>query len=339
MQDYERNVLEQYDMNVNSTRKTRGAVLCEADQGLYLLKEVVAAEGRIPVLCELQQYLLQQGYKNIDEIIANKEGSYVTEVDDGSKFIVKRWFASRECDIRKPSELLEAAANLAKLHLLMQKEMEHSPGVAERLDKEYERHNRELKKVRQFIRKQTVKSSFEYEFLKCFDEMYQWADVSEHMLQESKYEALYESAVANTHTVHGEYNYHNILIMKEKISDSQMAITNFDKVRVNIQAEDLYYLLRKVMEKYGWKSRLGDNILNMYSAIKPLTEEELEYMKIRFIYPEKFWKIANSYFRSNKAWISVKNAQKLEVAVCQTKEKENFLKHIFSFSLKPLKIL
>ncbi|MFR7441041.1 MAG: hypothetical protein ACLUUG_07125 [Lachnospiraceae bacterium] len=33
MQDYEQSILEQYNLEVNSTRKTRGAILCDAKQG------------------------------------------------------------------------------------------------------------------------------------------------------------------------------------------------------------------------------------------------------------------------------------------------------------------
>ena len=96
---------------------------------------------------------------------------------------------------------------------------------------------------------------------------------------------------------------------------------------------DLYYFLRKVMEKHGWRERLGDNMLNAYSAIRPLTDSEMEYLKIRLIYPEKFWKIANSYYHSNKAWISTKSIEKLELAIRQTEEEKRFLEDIFSFHL------
>ena len=34
MQEYELGVLEQYNIEVISTRKTRGAILCDTDQGL-----------------------------------------------------------------------------------------------------------------------------------------------------------------------------------------------------------------------------------------------------------------------------------------------------------------
>ncbi len=59
----------------------------------------------------------------------------------------------------------------------------------------------------------------------------------------------------------------------------------------------------------------------------------MEYLKIRLIYPEKFWKIADSYYRSNKAWISAKSIEKISVAIRQTEEKERFLNNIFAFHL------
>ena len=33
MQDYEQSILEQYNLEVNSTWKTRGAILCDTKQG------------------------------------------------------------------------------------------------------------------------------------------------------------------------------------------------------------------------------------------------------------------------------------------------------------------
>ena len=50
MQEFEQKILEQYDIEVNSTRKVRGAVLCETNKGVFLLKEVTTSEKRIPGL-------------------------------------------------------------------------------------------------------------------------------------------------------------------------------------------------------------------------------------------------------------------------------------------------
>ena len=235
MQEFEQKILEQYDIEVSSTRKVRGAVLCETNKGLFLLKEITTSEKRIPALCELYTRLYEQGYHRIDYVVTNRNGEYISALDNGDRYILKKCFAGRECDIKKTREIFEAAGNLAKLHIIMTKE-----GIA---------------------------------------------------------------------------------------------TTNFEKFRRDIQVEDLYYFLRKVLEKSGWKIRLGDGMLNAYSAIHPLTEGEMEYLKIRLIYPEKFWKTANSYYCTNKAWISVKNIEKLQTAIRQTEEKKMFLKEVFGFEL------
>ncbi len=337
MQEYELNVLEQYDVEVSGTRKTRGAVLCDSDQGLLLLKEVKVSEKRIPALYELHEYLKEQGYTRTDRIIRTKEGKYLAVSEDGGQYLLKTWFQGRECDIKKPAELLAASGNLARLHMLMCRRFEHGAAPGAHLGEEYMRHNRELKKVRRFMRGISPKGEFESAFLKYFEQMYQWADGAASELEKSAYDKIYRDSVERGCMTHGEYNYHNILILPGENSHRrepyQIAVTNFEKFKRDVQVEDLYYFLRKVMEKQGWKVRLGDNMLNAYSAIRPLSGDEIEYLKIRLIYPEKFWKVANSYYHSNKAWISAKSIEKLDMAIRQTEEKKRFLEEIFSFHL------
>lgn len=337
MQEYELGVLEQYNIEVISTRKTRGAILCDTDQGLLLLKEVRVSEKRIPALFELYEYLYSQGYGRIDRIILTREGECLSALEDGSRYMLKSWFKGRECDVKKPAELLAASGNLAKLHILMCHELESNVTAGAHLKDEYLRHNRELKKVRKFMRGIAPKGEFEFAFLKHFDQIYQWADAAIAELENSDYESLYQDSVKNCCMTHGEYNYHNILMVQGdynyKKEPYRIATTNFEKFKRDVQVEDLYYFLRKVMEKHGWKERLGDNMINAYSAIRPITDAELEYLKVRLIYPEKFWKIANSYYHSNKAWISIKSIEKLNTSIKQTEEKRRFLEDIFSFHL------
>ena len=89
--------------------------------------------------------------------------------------------------------------------------------------------------------------------------------------------------------IHGDYNYHNIVMTQQGI-----ATTNFDHFANGIQASDLYYFMRKILEKHEWNVELGRAMMRAYQDIRPLSEEEQEYLAIRFSYPEKFWKIMNS---------------------------------------------
>jgi spore coat protein I len=87
------------------------------------------------------------------------------------------------------------------------------------------------------------------------------------------------------------------------------------------------------MEKNQWNVELGHKMLECYNRILPLTETDLSYLAVCIAYPEKFWKSANSYYRSRKSWISAKSLEKLNLAIKQADEKSDFLKRIFFFQL------
>lgn len=328
MQDYELSILEQYPITVKSTRKTRGAFFCDTDQGFLLLREAGMSKRRVLAVQELCSHLKEEGYARTDTLIPNEQGEYVSTSEDGRNYILKRWYRGRECDIRKGKELLEGTANLAHLHRFMTGIAGGEDAAKSGIQDEYARHNQQLKKIRKFMRGQSPLGEFEMEFLRSFDPIYQWAEAAFEEAKRVPCDAICQECRTRGIMIHGDYNYHNILMTEEG-----MATTNFDKAGYHIQAEDVYYFLRKAMEKQGWNIRTGEHMLDAYNAIRPLTREEEGYLKLRLIYPEKFWKLADSYYRSNKAWIPAKNVEKLKTAVRQIEEKRRFLEAVFSFRL------
>ena len=50
MREYELEVLEQYDLEVISTRKIRGAFFCDTNEGTMLLKETKISDRRALLL-------------------------------------------------------------------------------------------------------------------------------------------------------------------------------------------------------------------------------------------------------------------------------------------------
>ena len=64
--------------------------------------------------------------------------------------------------------------------------------------------------------------------------------------------------------------------------------------------------------------------------LHPVSAYEYIDLYYRLAYPEKFWKIANFYFHSNKAWIPQRNMEKLEKLLEQEESKKIFLEQVFS---------
>lgn len=334
MRENELSVLEQYHIDVNSTRKVRGAILCDTNQGLLLLKEITFSEKRVPMLSKLCDHLKENGCENVDAIVATAENQLFSVSEEGKKFILKKWFYGKECDIKKETDILEVTKNLANIHKILRgpidwgTESEQLVIEGEDLRQAYYRHNRELKKIRAHIRSKVTKGDFELTFLKYFDYAYEWAEYARSCLEGTNYGELFQKSREEGRVTHGDYNYHNVLILPKGI-----ATTNFEHFHVDIQTSDLYYFLRKTMEKNHWDIGLGARMLEAYSTVLPLEEVEMKYLATCIAYPEKFWKVANSYYRSRKAWIPAKSLEKLELAIRQTEEKKCFLETIFSFHL------
>ena len=92
-----------------------------------------------------------------------------------------------------------------------------------------------------------------------------------------------------------------------------------------VQVSDLYYLMRKAMEKQGFDCRIGQKMLEEYDRRLPLTEGDRRYLYIRFLYPEKYWKQINYYFNSNKAWIPARSTEKIHTLQELEPERQKFL--------------
>ena len=401
MREYEQEVREQYEIEIKSTRRTRGAFFCigNADTEVFLMKETLASEKRAALLYLILNRLEKTGKLKVDAPVFSRDGKLIVAARDGTRYMMKKWYSGRECDMKKEQELLLAAEKLGILHMLLKwqeptageletllckyavrsedaavlgngavsenaavsgngavSENAATPGngaVSEKKEKEpvlqqqfpeeefqvrppaarspldeMLRHNREMKKVRSFIRKRVVKNEFEALYLKHFEAMYEKACAITAAMEQSGCMQIYEKNVAENRMMHGDYNYHNILILP-----GDTAITNFEHMRIGIQVQDLYYFLRKAMEKYRWKQKLGVGIIRAYERQRRLEPGEWEYLGLQLAYPEKFWKTASSYCRSNKAWLPEKSVEKLELAVNQEEEKTNFLKTIFGIHL------
>ena len=349
-EEYELEVLDHYDIEVKGTRKIRGAFFCDTNEGTMLLKETKISGQRAPSLYMALNCLEQRGNVKVDTPVFTREGELLVDSRDGRRYMLKKWYQGRECDIRQEKEVLRAAETLAVLHNELERvttEELRSAGlfelpVKDRIQNlpalnfpagkdpvdEIRRHNRELKKVRSFIRSRVTKNEFEYLFLENFEKMYQLAEQILARMESSGCPALYQRELSGRNLAHGEYNYHNLLV-----AGSDMAVTNFEHMHAGIRVHDLYYFIRKIMEKYTWKQKTGQRILEAYENTRKLGEDEKEYVGLHLAYPEKFWKTASSYYHSNKAWLPQKYVEKLELAVKQTEEKRVFLESIFSIGI------
>ncbi|MDO4274911.1 MAG: CotS family spore coat protein [Eubacteriales bacterium] len=317
MYDYGLSTLEQYGLTAKSSSRTRGALLCYTEKGLLILREFHGSEKKLQKQQELLLTIQESGL-NVDSFLENQEGSLVSRDKDEIPFTLQHWYDGRECDTKSRDDILKSVRSLAELHKVMKLPVINDY-VEKSLQEEYVRHNQEIRKIRKFIRKKGPTSLFEKDFLASVEWFLKKGEEALAMLEDSSYETLRQQSMDEGRICHGEYNQHNVLIMK-----GSTAVTNFGHWGFDIQAADLYRFMRKVLEKYNWDLSLAREMLRVYHQVRPISPLEWKNLRVRFTYPEKYWKLANYYYSHNKAWISEKNIEKLKILVKQKDIWEEF---------------
>ena len=329
MNEHNLEVLSQYDIVVEKTARGRGTYLVWTDKGVYQLFEYSGTDARLEFEWELLSYIMEAGFKNVDYIFKTKEGELYCRDFFGTKYILKKAFSGKECDLKKDFDIYMAVETLARLHLLTKnienEEIRKYGNSSNSLVEQYGKHNVEMSRVRKYIRNKNRRTRFEYDILTGFDEYYGYATDAYLALKESKYSSLREKSLTDFSICHGTYNYHNVLML-----DRDVAVVNFNHANVNLQLEDVYFFLRKVMEKHDWNVKLGNQMINKYSGIKPISDDEWDVLKILLMYPEKYWKVLNQYNNARKSWIPDKNASKLLAVYGKQQLKMDFVKKIWT---------
>lgn len=341
MNDRAVNLLEQYDVEVLKTRKGRGAILCETSRGCLIFKEYTGNEERLAAQNLLLTHLQKTADIQVERIIPNKEGNLYVKDHDGVMYLLKTYEEGRECNINDRAECLESVRLLSKLHSYMEFEQGElvaqtdgseaepsaafggryffSPGM------EYEKRNRELKRVRRYLKQRSQKTWFEIRLQQSFDIFLEQAfSLSQEWAEYEKLRDRENGGERKLTYCHGDYQYHNLL----KTAKGWFVI-NFEKCVPDDPVRDLYLLMRKLLEKSNWSVALGRELLAAYEELRPLSALSRIDLYYRLAYPEKFWKIVNFYYNSGKAWIPGRNLEKLEKVVEQEVEKQHFLDTLF----------
>lgn len=329
MEDRHEEIWKQYNMAIRNVYRVRGAYILETDQGLKLYRNYEGSDNKIEFEQSVKEHLTKTGYSYVDVYLRNQNGELITTGAMGTKYVIKSWYDGEECNLRDEKEIIAAARNLANLHKYM---LHVDSGMEEQIEKytynittQFDKHNRELKRVRGYIRDKKQKNEFEVCFLSVYNKFYEQGLAALEILNGTNYENMLANCVKESTMCHGNYIYHSILMM----AGDTIATTNFEKTCVGVQMLDLYCYIRKVMEKNNWSIALGNLIISEYDKVKTITQEELKILYVMLLYPEKFWKVTNFYYNARKSWVPQRNIQKLANLSEQAVLKDAFLNQIF----------
>ncbi len=320
-------VFEMYDVRLDHIGRGRGAMVLYTDKGVRQVRAAEVSEKRLQAEYEFKENMYAAGFKNIDRLVKNNEDELITYDRYGNPFVMRMYFDGREMNVMNKNEVLHAVDNLILLHRAGREvwhAVDRDMQIREKND--VKRRNRELKRVHNYISKQSPKREFESLFIRAFPYFYEQGLQCERMLNTEPKECRHLGYC------HGSYNHHSVLICGGG-TDRQAATINFEKYHVGNQLQDLYYFIRKTVEKNGYTYALLQAILERYQEGILLQQDDIEYIQGLYRYPEKFYKLSNQYMNGSKARISPKMVEKLNRIIVEEEKKQNLLEKLSSYNI------
>lgn len=317
-------LLSEYEINIEGVTKGRGSLLVFADGKTYMLKMFRGSKDKARELAGVLKKL-ERWDAAVEQVIPTREGEFLVREEGGPAYILKTFKSGKECDVKNPLEMLEGARKLADLHIALNDISGVETGLfrvpEHSLSQELYRHNRELRNLRNYIRRKKSKNGFEEIYQNVYETFYAQAEKIEKEMEREQ-TILGESQWG---ICHGDYHYHNLVDC-----DSVSRILHYENMRWDSQISDLAKYLRKLLEKNRWNAELGTDVIATYERIFPMGVEKKRELYLRLAYPEKFWKIANHYNNNKKAWSSKRDGEKLQQVIFQERERQAFLALLYN---------
>ena len=308
--------------------RVRGGFIYNTNKGIVIVDMYSGNRQKLEARARVCDELYDNGI-NVSCYIKGEDNTYFYENEDSDTYTVYSFCAFQECNEKRLEDICTSLKALAMLHKVLDEKIEvpmlgltgEEFQIARSYIKEYDKHNKELKKIRNYLSGKKTKTDFELlAFRECNAYLEEGLDALTR-LENSDYELRFNQAVSDKKLCHGDFNYHNIYT-----DGDRYLITGFSQMRNDLYIVDLYNFMRKLMEKYEWDIKMGYLMLREYDKVNTLSAQDINILGGMFAYPEKFWKILNYYFNANKAWIPNRNMDKLKTVVNQNRMRREFVR-------------
>jgi len=320
---------ENYPLEVKSIEKVKNTYKVNAKEGRYCIKVIKYQFHHFNFILSAILHLQKRGFNTIPEILKSKKGEYYIEFFGNYAYLTK-WICARESNFDNPLELEKVSQKLGELHkcsegFSLTKDMKPRIGWFSWIDVFNTRRN-EILDFKNRINQKAYRSKFDNLYLSAIEEEISRADKSITALQRSSYIEVMEKEMLKRGFCHHDYANHNILLDES----GEIYLIDFDYCIMDSHIHDLSSLMIRAMKNGKWNTKKGESIINNYSKIKNVQDEELVLMKEFIRFPQMFWQLGIQMYWEQQPWKEEFFLNRLSKYIEDREEREIFIEEFFS---------
>ncbi|EJP6473499.1 CotS family spore coat protein [Clostridium sp. FAM 1755] len=322
MREFE--IERQFNIKIEKLKPHRGVYHLKTNEGDRCLKKINYGVQKLLFVSGAKEHLMKNGFNYVDNYFLNlNEEPYALVNED--IYTLSEWIEGRECNFRDKEDLILAARALAYLHIASKG---YEPPENSKLKTDLGRwpnlmkkRVRSLDKMREMIRKNNNKTDFDLNYIKNIEFYKDLGKRSMKVLEDSAYMEICKYTEEEKSFCHHDYTYHNIIIDK----NNNINVIDFDYCKREIKTYDISNFMIKVLKRVDWNIEYAELILNSYTAINPLKEEEYRTLFAFLLFPQRFWRLSNRYYYNEVTWPSNTFNKKMEELISEQDKYINFI--------------
>ncbi|MBP5427338.1 MAG: CotS family spore coat protein [Clostridiales bacterium] len=311
-----------FNIEISNISSFRDNYIVLNNTGRMLLKKQVISPERVRFIHNAKQHLISNNFKYVDEfmlttnndpfIILNNNLYTLTNILDG-----------QEMNFDNPTDVEKSTQLLADFHI-SSRGFFKSPSVFNKdelgkLPSVYQKRLDEIKRAKKNAH--LGKTKFDYLLLDYIDYFYNLGKEVIEKLSKSRYMDLVSMTQKEGSFCHHEFTHNNIVN-----KSGTYFLINFEYCCYELKIYDLCNLIKRKLRKCNWDINEAQKILDCYRKKVPLSYDELYVMKLMLMFPQKFWRVINTYYNSKKNLSDSIYLSKLNNVIDEIRPIETFLK-------------
>lgn len=324
---------KRYDIHIDTIKKNKNVYEIGCREHKYCLKVIKYEFGHFLFILMAINYLIENGFDNVPFIIKTLDGQQHIKLENSYAYLTP-WISARESNYDNPIDIERSAKTLAKLHIKsrgFQLEKEMKPRIG--WFKWVETFNVRRKEMMDFkwrIERKIKPTDFDKLYMENVEnEMYRAECAMKH-LENSQYYNKMLQEVNLRGFCHHDFAHHNVLIDIE----GKANIIDFDYAILDSHLHDLASLLLRRMKNGKWDISSAKFILEAYSSIYEIAEEEIAIMAAFMEFPQDFWQVGIQYYWENQPWEEDFFEKKLLRIIEDADDKQEFIEEFMYFKYR-----
>ncbi len=324
MDDLNIHVLQGFGIRAKRIMKEKSAYILSTDKGYKMIRKSFDTCDSISFQHEIKEFLAKKGFLFTDRFDMSVNCKPYIEYDNNI-YTMTSVFDFKEADFFDKTLFIKIIEQIATFHKVAQK-INFSSKVHygdSQIIETYKKNLEELNIIKKKISSQKRFSDFDVLYIKNYNYYKEQIETTIELLEKTKVKRYLQMARLNNTICHGLLKEENILT-----DNPNVYIINFSNASIGYSLFDLCNIIKRYVKNLPQNYLTISEIIDIYSKINPLEQEELSILYPLLLFPHKFIRICGQYYSKKRTWTPSAIANRMETVVNSKEAYHEYVKQL-----------